>query len=164
MLKLTGQQDGTNNFQFHSKRECPHLGIEYLNKLDYSHQIENKCRKASMRSAYILRTIKSKDYVTQASIHHLPIIDLYCTVVWSPHLKQHIEIIEQVQRHFTEQVRKRAGLQLTHEERLQLLELFELDARRKTADSLMTFKILKRLTSIDSCFMFLFNNQVYSQY
>ena len=65
----------------------------------------------------------------------------YCVQAWSPNLVQDIKTLESVQRRFTKWF---AGLRsLPYERRLEALNLFSLNRRRRRGDLIEAFKILK---------------------
>ena len=61
----------------------------------------------------------------------------YANQVWCPHLKKHIESIENVQRRASKQIP-----QLSYEERLQKIKLPTLAYRRSRGDMTELYKIL----------------------
>ena len=68
----------------------------------------------------------------------------YATPIWSPHLKKHIDQLENVQRRATKLV---PGLnQLSYPERLRKLKLPTLAFRRVRGDMIQTYKILTDYT------------------
>ena len=69
-----------------------------------------------------------------------PVLE-YGNVVWSPSLKKHIQLIENVQRRFTKRIKGFKDME--YEERLKSLHLPSLEYRRFRGDMIETFKILK---------------------
>ena len=67
----------------------------------------------------------------------------YCCIVWSPVYVTEIDIIENVQRHFTLRLFARASIpQCSYPERLTFLKLDSLELRRLRADLYMCYKIV----------------------
>ncbi len=66
------------------------------------------------------------------------------SAVWSPYLKQDINLVESVQRKFSKRLFARCKLQsASYENRLAILKWPTLEERRKRADLMSTFKIIK---------------------
>jgi len=74
------------------------------------------------------------------------------SVIWSPHYKQDIDLIERVQRRFTKRLPGYSNY--TYNERLALLNLPSLELRRLRLDLIWCYKILFGLISIDSADLF----------
>ena len=71
-----------------------------------------------------------------------PILE-YGNAVWSPFIKEDIDNIEKVQRHFTKRI---DGLyNLNYNERLKVLNLPSLEFRRMRGDLIETYKIVREL-------------------
>ena len=75
-----------------------------------------------------------------------PILE-YCQTIWSPHLKYHIEAIENVQRRATKLVPSIKDL--PYEERLNHINLFKLSDRRRRGDMIYVYKMLKCMVNIN---------------
>ena len=71
----------------------------------------------------------------------------YAAVVWSPHLKKHINKIERVQRMATKMIPELR--ELTYEERLEKLQLPTLHERRERGDLIAMFRNVKGLEKLD---------------
>ncbi len=71
----------------------------------------------------------------------------YAAVVWSPHLKKHINKMERVQRIATKMIPELKGLK--YEERLERLGLPTLKERRERGDMITMFKCVKKFENID---------------
>jgi len=76
-----------------------------------------------------------------------PILE-YCSVVWNPFLLKDITTIEKVQRRFTERLRGMS--KLTYHQRLVKVGLESLELRRIRADLVLAYKIIFRLTDINT--------------
>jgi len=74
------------------------------------------------------------------------------SVIWSPHYKQDIDLIERVQRRFTKRLPGYSNY--TYNERLALLNLPSLELRRLRLDLIWCYKLLFGLISIDSAGLF----------
>ena len=98
--------------------------------------------KAHQRANCILRCFLSGDVnlLVRAFIVYVRPIVQYCSVVWSPSLKQDIDLIEKVQRRFIKRLR---GLKAySYSERLQYLGLTSLELRRQHLDLIFCYKIV----------------------
>ena len=102
--------------------------------------------KAHQHANSILRCFVSRDRNTlvRAFVTYVRPLVEYNSVVWSPYLKQDIDRIERVQRCFTKRLR---GLKnFSYKDRLRLLNLASLEARRVRTDLLWCYKIVFGLT------------------
>jgi len=82
--------------------------------------------------------------LTKAFIIYVRSLLEYNSIIWSPHLKQDINRIEQVQRRFSERLR---GLRTyTYENRLKLLVLPSLELRSLHNDLAWCYRIVFGLT------------------
>jgi ribonucleases P/MRP protein subunit RPP40 len=133
------------------------LGVIIDSSLKFSLHIRNIVRKASSRCYLILKCFLSKD--TQSLVRAFktyvrPLLE-YNSVIWSPHLLKDINLIEKVQRRFTKRLR---GLfNLSYDERLSVLNLERLEARRIRADLITAYKIIFGLTVINISAVFELN-------
>ena len=75
-----------------------------------------------------------------------PVLE-YNSIIWSPHLKQEIMMIEKVQRRFTK--RLRGCKALTYTDRLAKLGLPSLELRRLYLDLIYCYKIVFGLTKLN---------------
>ena len=111
-------------------------------KLNYSEHINIKVNKANQILGCIKHTFKhmNKDIfklLYKSMVRpHLE----YGSVIWSPHLKKDIDVIERVQRRATKMVPELRNL--SYEDRLCALELPTLKFRRERADIIETYSIL----------------------
>ena len=134
--------------------DCPKLvtdlGVAYDGKLSFSTHIATIAAKAHRRASLIQRCFVSRNthsLLTAFNVYVRPQLE-YCSVVWSPHLKKDIELIEKVQRRFTKRL---PGMKnLTYEQRLAKLKLDSLELRRIRADSIWTYKLIFGQLHIDS--------------
>jgi len=93
--------------------------------------------KAHQRANLILRCLVSRNtsLIVCSCLRDVRLSTtwVHCNyIIWSPSLKRDIELLEQVQRHFTKRLR---GLRhYPYEKRLNLLELQKLESRRLQQD------------------------------
>ena len=73
-----------------------------------------------------------------------PIVE-YSNVIWAPHLKKHINMIEGIQRRAT---RIPTLSNLSYPERLDKLNLFSLSYRRRRGDLIQVYKIMHSIDHI----------------
>ena len=118
------------------------LGILIDDKLKFLEHINVKVNKANQILGCIKHTFKHLNKEIFKLLYksmvrpHLE----YNSVVWSPHLKKDMDVIERVQRRATKMV---PGLKnLSYEDRLRELELPTLKFRRERADLIETYNIL----------------------
>jgi hypothetical protein len=112
------------------------------NKLIFNQHISEKINKANSIMGVLRRTMEYMDCTTFKLLYtalvrpHLE----YANQVWCPHLKKHIEAIENVQRRASKQI---PGLSsLSYEDRLRKLKLPTLAYRRSRGDMIELYKIL----------------------
>ena len=125
------------------------LGITYDSNLKFDTYIANITSRAYQRIGLIFRGFVSRntDLLTRAYITYVRPILEYCTCIWSPYLLGDIRKIENVQRYFTR--RLFPGSKYSYSERLQLLNLENLECRRIKYDIKMYFKIIHGLIHIN---------------
>ena len=114
----------------------------------------NNDEVAHQRANCILRTFVSKDInlLMRAFIVYVRPIVEYCSVVWSPSLKN-IELIEKVQRRFTKRL---PGLKhMSYNERLHYLGLSSLELRRLHLDLIYCYKIVFGVVDVNFSDFFL---------
>lgn len=119
------------------------VGVTIDSKLKFEQHIQSKVNKANQIVGLIRRSFKYLDYKTFCLLFKAlvrPHLE-YAATVWNPHLKKHIEIVENVQRRATKLLPNLHDK--TYEERLQILKLPTLRFRRMRGDIIETFKILK---------------------
>ena len=118
------------------------LGVIFDDKLSFSIHITEQVNKANRimgairRSFTDLNSDNFRNLFTTMICPHLE----YAAVVWSPHMKKDIQLIENVQRRATK-LPKISNL--PYSERLRQLDLPTLRYRRIRGDMIEVFKILK---------------------
>jgi len=140
---------------------CRDLGIIVDSKLRFNTHCATISKKANARSALISNCFTSANmkYQTIAFCSFVRPLLEFGSVVWNPHYKSDINLIESIQRRFTKRMFNRckqpAGL--SYEQRLahlsaQNITLTKLEHRRTIADLKFCYKILKNMVTIDrSC-------------
>lgn len=122
------------------------LGVQINSCLQTKVNVTLRASKAMKTMFQLLRIIKVNDpylLVHCYKTYVLPIIE-FASQVWSPYLKCEIETLEKIQKLFTKIVYKRANLDSeSYEKRCELLNLQQLSTRRKAADLVTAFKIIK---------------------
>ena len=125
------------------------LGVTIDHQLKFSDHIENAVKKANRVLGCLARTFRHLNKETFLLLYkslvrpHLE----YASCVWCPHLKKNRDLIEQVQRRATRLVPETKGL--PHNSRLIELQLPTLNYRRQRTDIIQTFKIIKRIDSVN---------------
>ena len=119
------------------------LGVVIDPLLTFEKHIEEVVKKANKLVGMLSRVITNKDKEIMVPLFKSlvrPVLE-YGNVVWSPSLKKHIQLIENVQRRFTKRIKGFKDME--YEERLKSLHLPSLEYRRFRGDMIETFKILK---------------------
>jgi ribonuclease P/MRP protein subunit RPP40 len=125
------------------------LGIVVQSNLKPGLHCTQVASRANARARLILESFLSRDTscLTRAFTTYVRPQLEYATPVWSPHLKQDIDLIEGVQRTFTRKLFYICGLPpTTYNERLRLLGLQRLELRRLHCDLLFMFKLTHGIT------------------
>ena len=118
------------------------LGVHVDKDLSFDFHMNECVKKANKIVGMISRYIDFKDKSVMVPLFKSlvrPILE-YGNTVWSPSLKKHISLIEDVQRKFTRRINGMSGLE--YENRLRILKLPSLEFRRKRGDMIETYKIL----------------------
>ena len=121
------------------------LGVVVDTDLSFESHMNETVKKANKIAGLILRTINfnNKDILVPLFKTLVRPILEYGNTVWSPMLKKHIHMIEDVQRRFTKRI---AGFKdKPYEERLRELRLPSLEYRRIRGDLIESYKILNKI-------------------
>ena len=70
----------------------------------------------------------------------------YCTTAWNPHFKKDKELIERIQHRFTRMIPEIRNQ--PYDQRLQQLNLWNLEGRRVRADLIEVYKIINGLANV----------------
>ena len=125
------------------------LGVWFSDSLKFSKHCQEVALNASKRSACIFRSFVSRDtdfLIKMFKTYIRPILE-YGSPVWSPYLLKDIDIIEQVQRHFTKRIPGYSNY--SYPERLQMLNLDSLELRRIHTDLIYVYKIINGYIDLD---------------
>ena len=151
MVMHLGKNNPCNSYEFNGEelkvvKEERDLGVMFSDSFDFQKHIQASISKAKSTSAWLMRTIISRDQYVMVSLYkslirpHLE----YCVQAWSPVPRYGnwsvILEIEGVQRSFTRMI-EGIGL-LTYKERLTTLNLTTLLERRMRGDLIETFKVV----------------------
>ena len=132
------------------------LGVRFSNDFSFSLHIKDTCNKARRKASIILNCFKSKnkDMLFRAFKTFVRPTLEYCSNLWSPYRKSDIDLIESVQRRFTNRLNGMVGLQ--YADRLKSLDTESLEQRRIKADLCMYYKLVVGLVDlpIDEFFVF----------
>jgi hypothetical protein len=140
-------------------KECEEekdLGVTFDRELLFDRHIANVVSKANQMLGIIRRTFTciDKDIFTRLYKTLVRPHLEYGNCIWSPRLKRQSAEIEKVQRRATKLVH---GLEnYSYKERLQVLKLPSLKARRIRGDLIQTYKIFNDVDDIDKDFFFEF--------
>ena len=125
------------------------LGIIISSDLKVSEQCITACNKANKILGLISRNLDYKTKYTVLSLYTAlvrPCLE-YAIQFWSPHLQKDIDHLERVQRRATKIIPELRNK--TYEQRLNKLNLFSLQKRRRRGDMIETFKMLKGFDRLD---------------
>ena len=122
------------------------LGVFVSCDLKSSEHCQKVALKAYRVANMILRNFETKDVnvlLFAYKVYIRPLVE-YCTPVWNPYLLKDIDKIENIQRYFTRQLFRRAGLPKTasYLERLKFFGLQSLEERRLHFDLCMVYNIM----------------------
>ena len=124
------------------------LGVIFDTDLKFSQHIQENITKANQRIGLIRRNFK---YLNRTSFLMLykslvrPILE-YCSPVWTVLYIKHSEALERVQRHATKLLH---GIKdLSYPQRLKILDLPTLIYRRRRADMLQIYRIIKGIDQL----------------
>ena len=125
------------------------LGVLIDNNLTFAKHIMNQVAKANRRVGQIRRsfTYLESDTMKQLFISFVRPFLEFANVVWSPHHKKYIDMIEKVQRRATKCVPSLR--KLTYEERLMAMKLPSLKYRRKRGDLIEMYKYAHDLYDVN---------------
>jgi len=132
------------------------LGVIVSHDLRPATQINATIAKAHQRANAIHRAFVSRDIsplVRAFLVYVRPIVE-YNSIIWSPHLKQDIESVENVQRRFTK--RLPGFKKFSYQEKLRRLDLPSLELCRLHCDLLWCYKIIFGYVDINFDDMFEF--------
>ena len=122
------------------------LGVTISDDLSFSSHCSNIVKQARSRSILIVKSFLSRDvnvYAKAFKSYVRPILE-YCSSVWSPFLIRDINLIESVQRSFTNAIFRKLHLpNLSYDGRLERMNLQKLSVRRSISDIVELFKICK---------------------
>ena len=126
------------------------LGVTFQDDLKFEEHISKICATANSRLGVIkkvIHCIEKDGFLILFKSLVRPILE-YCNVIWSPYLRKHHKMIEQIQRRATRMVR---GVDnLNYSGRLRFFNLNTLFYRRRRADLIKVFRIINGIDSL--CF------------
>lgn len=133
------------------------LGVLIDSQLSYNDHITQITSKASQRVGALFRGFLCRDlqFLRRVYIMYIRPILEYCSVIWNPTLKKHIDQIEDVQRRFTKRIPSISNL--SYLERLARFNLEPLELRRLHFDLFYYYRILNNLAPHDPLDFFSFH-------
>ena len=124
------------------------LGVIIDTDLKFSQHIQENITKANQRIGLIRRNFKYLNRTTLLMVYKTlvrPILE-YCSPVWTVLYIKHSEALERVQRHATKLLH---GIKdLSYPQRLKRLDLPTLIYRRRRADMLQIYRIIKGIDQV----------------
>ena len=118
------------------------LGVMVSSDLNWSKQIGNMVKKARSTLSWVFSVFKTRDRTVMTTLYKSLVRSLleYCCPLWDPVKVTEIQLLEGVQRTFTDRI---CGLEnMNYWERLSHLKLMSLQRRRERYTILMMWKIL----------------------
>ena len=124
------------------------LGVIVDPILKYEAHINKLVGKGYSRVGLLYKGFASRSprVLKQAYITYIRPVLEYASSVWSPHLIEHIDAIERVQKKFTKRIRTISDL--SYPERLAALDLEPLELRRLKTDLILYYKCMNGLVAL----------------
>ena len=132
------------------------LGVMVSSDLNWSKQIGNMVKKARSTLSWVFSVFKTRDRTVLTILYKSLVRSLleYCCPLWDPVKVTEIQLLEGVQRTFTNRI---DGLEnMNYWERLSHLKLMSLQRRRERYTILMMWKILHNV--VPNCSNIKFTN------
>ena len=133
-----------------SRESVVNLGVTIHSSLKSSLHCSLVAKKANIRAKLILKSFLSRNsinYIRAFKWYIRPVL-VYACVIWNPNLLQDINLLENVQIHFTRNVCNLNNIPiLSCDERLALFGLERLELRRLKFDLTELFKIANGFTT-----------------
>ena len=126
------------------------FGVQVSNDLSWSRHIGSMATKARSKLSWVFIVFKTRDRTVMTTLYKSLVMSTveYCCPLWNPGKVTDIQLIEGVQRTFSNRI---SGLQhLNYWERLAHLKLTSLQRRRERYVILMMWKILDKI--VPSCY------------
>jgi hypothetical protein len=141
-----------NQTQIPNSEHVRDLGIILSKNWKWSKYISSITTKANTTSYSILRAFQSSNYHVLLNLFKTyvrPTLE-YNTNIWTPQLQSEIDRVESVQRTFTKRLCQRNNIKFSgYPERLKILGLESLEARRVKFDLLLMYKIYHNLIDLN---------------
>ena len=141
------------------------LGVIVSNDLKWASHVDNICRKASIVSYQLFKSIRSKNIWTWMKLYNTyvrPKVE-YNTPVWSPSLTKDIKKVERIQRYFTKFAFQKCSIPFeSYEDRLKKVGYISLEKRRLYFDLVLLFNIITGNSDLDFNEYFSFTQTSYS--
>ena len=128
------------------------LGLILSKSLKWSKHVSTIAAKASITSFTILRAFQNSDIHTLLTLyktHVRPQLE-YETSIWNPNLIRDKTCVERVQKRFTKRLLQRNNIKFySYSDRLEILGLDSLEARRVKLDIILMYKLVNNLIDVD---------------
>ena len=129
------------------KDDVKDLGIIMSDTLEFATHIEKVVTSMKNMSGWILRTFRSRDITLMLTTWKqlvIPIHD-YCSQLYCPMRRSHIQQLEQLQRSFIRKIKIKGGKHAGYWNRLRRYNLYSLERRRERYRIIYVWKILEGL-------------------
>ena len=134
------------------------IGVIFDNNLQFNSHITTTVNKCQQILSIIKRSFDFIDENIMTLLYSTlvrPIIE-YSNVIWAPHLRKHINMMEAVQRRAIRMVPNLKNL--NYHERLKKLNLYSLAYRTRRGDLIQVFKLMHSIDNVDYSCLFEINN------
>ena len=139
----------TSSGNVYPVKQLRDLGITVTSDLSWSSHIAEAVAKARATASWVLSVFKTRDSAVMITLYKSLVRSLleYCCPLWNPSKINDIQLLESVQRSFTNRI---SGLDSSNYwERLKSLKLMSLQRRRERYMILQMWKILHKVTPND---------------
>jgi hypothetical protein len=128
-----------------------YLGVTLSNNMSWAKHINKITAKANKILSFLRRNLQIKQEETKSIAYKSMVRSnlVYCSSIWVPHTKQHIDKIERVQRRAARYVTKRYHNTSSVTSMLNHLNWNTLENRRNINRVSMLYKITHNLVAID---------------
>ena len=128
-----------------------YLGVTINHYLSWANHIGTISRKANAVHGFLQRNLRKCSISIKSLAYFMyvrPILE-YASVVWAPHTKCHITMLEKIQRRVARFVCNNYSRYNSVTDMLNMLNWQSLEQRRNQAKSIMLYKIINNIVSIN---------------
>jgi Reverse transcriptase (RNA-dependent DNA polymerase) len=135
------------------------LGVIFDEHISFQSHIDSIVNRARRLTCMMFRSFYSRSPSVIVPIYKTLIRPLleYATAVWNPHQLKQVKQVESVQRYITKRILKYSNA--SYDERLRILHIPSLEARRKYFDLVEIYKVVNKLSFVDNNLSYSFVNR-----